>query len=114
MRWLNRPQSASEGHFKIVQIDDGVRPFQRQDEADGGIRRRIVLPQLDVLFQVGLGEYLAHFARRFHRLVPSELPLRLGPGNLGRMPAGEQAPLRDIAADLRGDAEPHFTPPHLR
>ena len=67
-----------------------------------------------MFLQTGGVKDLHHLAGLFHRPIPGELTLGLGPGLFRRMPAGERIRRFDVARDLRGNAQPNPSAAHLR
>jgi len=101
------------GLFEVAGGADRVGPFQAEDIADGGVVGRVVGPEVDVAVEalpVGDGDHLASF---FHRAVPGELALSLGPGDFGAVPAGQGVVGGHVAGDLRGHAEADLPSAHV-
>ena len=107
------PQAAGECALQVAKLNDRVGAFEREDIADRRVGRRVVLPQGDVAGERPPVANLHQLAAFFHRAIPGELPLRLRPGDLGRVPARQRIAVGDVAGDLRRNAQADLAPPHL-
>ena len=67
-----------------------------------------------MLVQLGAVPNLHHFAGFFHGSVPGQLPLRLGPRLLRRIPAGQFVEIWRVAANLRCHAQTDIPAAHFR
>src|SRR5580765_5905887 len=88
----------------------GVGPRERLTR----VRARSVRPQRDVGIEVADSRDGGHLASLFHRPIPGELTLRLGPGLLRAVPAGQRVAGLDIAGYLGRDAQADLAAAHLR
>ena len=117
---VRRPDGAQPLRVRPLQVvrrEDGIRALEAQYVSDR--RMRVTagsldrVPVFEVTLQRGRIGDVRHLAGFFHGVVPRELALRLGPGLLLGMPAGDRAPPLHMARDHRRHAHPHAPAPHL-
>ena len=114
--------------LEVADRDERVGPFEAEQIANGslggggpginGVEALIgdggLEPELDVAVEFGAGADRGHFPGIFHRAIPGQLALGLGPRLGGRIPAREAMEVRGVAANLGGDADTNATATHLR
>ena len=113
------PQAIAIRPLEMRKRDTRICPLEREDIADRQSRRvgpgiERPLPARHMRVEPRGIDDLDEFPRLLHRPIPSELPLRLGPGLLGRMPPRQRIVGRHKPADLRGNDEAESPPTQLR